>query len=156
MEHSGISFGNQIQGTDHFFKYDNMSKSRILIIDDEVDICKLVSGFLRTLSYDVKYANTLQEGREQLEDFKPDILFLDLNLPDGSGMSLVPFVKRNFPATRIIVISAYDNYVEKNRLKKDEVDYFIPKPFNLSLIKSTLSSLADKSENKTENPVGEA
>ena len=63
-----------------------MSLSRnALIIDDELDICMLLSNILRQQSFKTNYALNLHDAQEQLNENAPDIVLLDLNLPDGSG-----------------------------------------------------------------------
>ena len=113
---------------------------KVLIIDDEVDICKLVAGYLGKRGYEVKFAHNLKRGGELLQEFTPEIIFLDLNLPDGTGLSLVPDIRKNLPDACIIVISAYDNFKDEKRLKKEIVDYFIAKPFNLELVTEAIRS----------------
>ena len=62
-----------------------MTKERlkVLIIDDEKDLCLLIKAYLSRKNCDVHTAYTLSEGLMQVDQFLPDILFLDNNLPDG-------------------------------------------------------------------------
>ncbi len=84
-----------------------MSGKKILIIDDETDLCLLLKEYFLRKSYDVIIAHTLQEGKMLLDSYKPDILFLDNNLPDGTGWSQAPLFAANFPATYIVMVSAF-------------------------------------------------
>ena len=105
-------------------------KESVLIIDDEIDICFLLSGMLRKKGYPVSFANTLQEGIPKMETLLPSILFLDINLPDGSGLDRIREIKKKFPYTKIIMISAYDGTYERNMAMREGADFFISKPLN--------------------------
>ena len=84
-----------------------MNKGKILIIDDEVDYCVIMKNYFANRKYNVQIAFNLTEGLEQIEEFKPDILFLDNNLPDGKGWSHVePIVEKN-PHLKLFLVSAY-------------------------------------------------
>jgi DNA-binding response OmpR family regulator len=85
-----------------------MSDSRkILIIDDETDLCLLLKEYFVRKNYEVIVSHTLQEGKLLLTENKPDILFLDNNLPDGIGWTEAPLFATNFPDTYIVMVSAF-------------------------------------------------
>ena len=80
---------------------------KVLIIDDEADFCLLLKNFLVKKDYDVYLSHTLTEGMKLLEDLKPDIIFLDNNLPDGLGWEKTGYILEKHAHTRINLISAY-------------------------------------------------
>lgn len=109
----------------------------ILIIDDERDLCWLLSNTLLDKGYDVKTANTLHQGMDLLKT-KPDLIFLDLKLPDGDGMDILPVIKKKKIESIVVIISAYgseDRMVDAN---KKGVHGFIDKPFSEEKIIQTL------------------
>ena len=79
----------------------------VLIIDDETDFCLLMKNYFVRRNFEVYIFHTLEEGMKNLEKIKPDIIFLDNNLPDGLGWEKTEFIRQNFPNTRINLISAY-------------------------------------------------
>ena len=83
------------------------SIERVLIIDDETDFCLLMKNYFIRKNYEVHIFHTLAEGMKNLEKIKPDIIFLDNNLPDGLGWEKTEYICQNFPNTRINLISAY-------------------------------------------------
>ena len=83
------------------------SIERVLIIDDETDFCLLMKNYLVRKNYEVHISHTLGEGMKNLEKIKPDIIFLDNNLPDGLGWEKTEYISQHFPNTRINLISAY-------------------------------------------------
>lgn len=80
---------------------------RILIVDDEVDLCMLIKNYLSKKNYEVYTAHTLLEGFRKLESISPDVLLLDNNLPDGMGWKEAENIHRKFPNMNITLISAY-------------------------------------------------
>lgn len=123
---------------------------RILIIDDEKDLCWLLSNALLDKGYDVKTANTLRQGIDLLKK-KPDLIFLDLKLPDGDGMDILPIIKKKRVEPIVVIISAYgseDRMVDAN---EKGVHGFIDKPFSEEKIIQTLHQF-----HKTNDPESEA
>ena len=116
-------------------------KENVLIIDDEIDICFLLSHMLKKRDYAVSFATTLEEGLMKLDEQAPGVLFLDINLPDGSGLEQISKIKGRFPNTRIIMISAYDGNNERTKARLEGADHFIGKPLNKELIYSALDAL---------------
>jgi two-component system, OmpR family, response regulator len=113
-------------------------KESVLIIDDEIDICFLLSSMLRKKDYPVSFANTLEEGIPKLKALLPSVLFLDINLPDGSGLDHIREIKRLYPYTRIIVISAYDGVNERTKAMREGADHFLSKPLDMDRIYEAL------------------
>ncbi|GAA0532982.1 response regulator [Chitinophaga japonensis] len=108
-----------------------MKSSFILIIDDEPDICRLLQMSLAKQGYSVKYVHNLRAGLQHIQRQQPDILFLDIHLPDGSGLEVLPIIKQQYPALRVITISAYDNGLEKQKALSAGASYFLAKPFSI-------------------------
>ena len=82
-------------------------KKKVLIIDDEVDLCLLLKTYLKRRNYDVYYSHTLKEGMSQFQEVVPDILFLDNNLPDGTGWEKAAGLMEQYPGLQVHLISAY-------------------------------------------------
>ena len=114
---------------------------RILIIDDEADICLLLSGLLRRLGYQPTCAHFIEEGRQCLNSQQFDAVFLDLNLPDGLGFDLLPFIKEDQNEAKIIMISAFDGQAERRRATEQGADYFIGKPFTRRSVETALQTI---------------
>lgn len=84
-----------------------MSKKKVLIIDDEIDLCLLLKSYFLRKNYEVYLAHTLEQGIDFLRTIKPDMLFLDNNLPDGIGWTVAPDLATEFPGMYINLISAF-------------------------------------------------
>lgn len=116
-------------------------KEQILVVDDEVEICLLLSGMLRKMGFGAEYAHSVSEGIDKIGKREYDVVFLDLNLPDGLGFHLIPKVKKANPNSKVIIISAYDGSVERQRAMSEGAHFFIPKPFNKKMIVNALEEL---------------
>jgi len=104
----------------------------ILIIDDERDLCLLLSDALSARGYHVATANTRREGMGCLKKESPDLVFLDLKLPDGDGINILSAIRRRSPATIVNIISAYGGEERKEEAMQKGARSFIDKPFTES------------------------
>jgi two-component system OmpR family response regulator len=116
---------------------------RVLIIDDEADICLLLSGLLRRLGYQPTCAHFIEEGRQCLSSQQFDAIFLDLNLPDGLGFDLLAAIKEMQADAKIIMISAFDGQAERRRATDQGANYFIGKPFTRRSVEMALQTIQD-------------
>lgn len=77
---------------------------KVLIIDDEPDLCVLLKSYFTRKKYKVFYAHNLSEGEKLLNEIQPDVLLLDNNLPDGMGWNkIVEFEQSVIPSTIILM-----------------------------------------------------
>ncbi|WP_260607396.1 response regulator [Chitinophaga polysaccharea] len=118
-----------------------MKYPSILIIDDEPDICRLLQLTLVRHGYSVKYVHELGEGMRSIFKHQPDLLFLDIHLPDGSGLEALPVIKERCPTLPVITISAYDNAMEKQTALKAGAAFFLAKPFSLKNVDELMGSI---------------
>lgn len=112
-----------------------------LIIDDEYDICFLLSRILRNNSLDVQFVNSITEGKSHLDKLSPNVLFLDNHLPDGYGIDFIKYVKQEHPATKIVMVTAHDTTEDRKRALQEGADVFISKPFSAAEIKTALQQV---------------
>jgi len=84
-----------------------MRQTKILIIDDEADLRILLKTYFEKNNCLVMLAETLDEGMLALETFKPDHIFLDNNLPDGSGWAKTQHILMNYPQCQLNLMSGY-------------------------------------------------
>lgn len=117
------------------------STCRILIIDDEGDICYLLSNMMKQRHVKYDHANTLAQAEIAINEETPDIIFLDNHLPDGLGINFIEKIKETHPQIKIAVITAHDNITDKNKALKKGADIFIAKPFTTEQINATIDEL---------------
>jgi DNA-binding response OmpR family regulator len=85
-----------------------MKAKKVLIIDDEADFGVLMKSFFLPRQYEVYVAHTIAEGMKILDEEKPDIIFLDNQLPDGLGWGKTEFILVNHPQATLNLISGHD------------------------------------------------
>lgn len=120
-------------------KNDNL---KVLIIDDETDICYLLSTLLKQKNLETEYVNTLSDATLALKkDVPPEIIFLDNHLPDGLGMNFIEHIKNHYPQTKIVMITAHDTAADRQKALREGADYFIGKPFTRDVIYRTVDQL---------------
>lgn len=112
-----------------------------LIIDDEIDICYLLSAILRNANINSTYVNTLDEARKALDARFPEIIFLDNHLPDGMGVDFINYIKKNKPGVKVVMITAYDTQTDRLRATEAGADDFIAKPFTRQSIYNAVHKL---------------
>ncbi len=115
-----------------------MTEFKALIIDDEIDICVLLSGLLKQMGIKATFSVSLSDGEKSLSNSTFNLLFLDNNLPDGSGLERLPEIKEKYPLLNIIMISAFDGDKEREFADENGALDFIGKPLSGNSIKSTL------------------
>ena len=115
--------------------------AKVLIVDDEADICFLFDRILRKRNLHTGFASNLAEAMESIELETPSLIFLDNCLPDGQGMDIIPYLKLHYPGTHIIVVTANDSLIDKKRAFQQGADDFLGKPLSLALINNTLHKI---------------
>jgi DNA-binding response OmpR family regulator len=105
------------------------TKTKILVVDDEVKICRNVEKILAKDDYDVSHASSADEALEKMAKESYSLLISDIIMPGMNGLEFLKLVKNQWPLTKVIMFTAYastDTAVKAMRL--GAVDY-IPKPF---------------------------
>jgi len=114
---------------------------KILIVDDEGDICYLLSKLFKQKNLEYEQVNTLEQATTSLKESVPDIIFLDHNLPDGFGINSIEEIKGLYPSVKIVIITAHDSAITKNKAFKKGADFFISKPFTSEQVYNCVDSL---------------
>lgn len=115
---------------------------KALIIDDEVDICYLLSNILNQKNVHTEFATTLFDAQKMLKKENPAIVFLDNHLSDGLGVNFVKYIKENYPNAKTIMITAHDTSIDKNNALQEGIDYFLGKPFTKEKIYNIIDNLS--------------
>ncbi|RYD58144.1 MAG: response regulator [Sphingobacteriales bacterium] len=114
-------------------------RKKVLIIDDEIDLCLLLKGYFLRKNYEVYLSHTLTEGVSFMKTLQPDIVFLDNNLPDGLGWGMAPQLAAQYPSTYINLISAF--HPVKPEMPANARFSVIEKPISLTDLDRQLSEV---------------
>jgi DNA-binding response OmpR family regulator len=113
----------------------------IMIIDDNVELQEVLTDFLESDSHSVVSAKDGASAREMLPTVRPDIVFLDVGLPDSTGLELLPLIKNTLPDVRVIIITGINDYRVEDLLFEAGADQFVTKPFHGADIKDRVRKL---------------
>jgi CheY-like chemotaxis protein len=111
----------------------------VLVVDDEIDICTLLAQQLRKLGFQTSYCQSIREASDRISQSSYDLIFVDLNLTDGSGYDLIGTVREVDKDIKIIVISAYEG--ERQKILDTGASMYVPKPFTKEMIREALQKL---------------
>ncbi|HUY79719.1 MAG TPA: response regulator transcription factor [Ktedonobacterales bacterium] len=104
--------------------------ARILVIDDEAEIGGTVRTGLASAEFEVEWAQTGADGLQQATQWRPDVIILDLGLPDMDGVEVVRAL-RAWTQTRIIVLSVRSEDQDKVQALNEGADDYLTKPFSM-------------------------
>ncbi len=107
-----------------------MEEKRILLIDDEENILRIIKKFLQDNSYNVKTAKSKNEAVEILKKQKFDIVLSDYRLPDGTGLEILEFFRSIEPVKPFIMITAYGSIDGAVEAIKKGASHYIAKPID--------------------------
>ena len=127
--------------------------ARILIIEDEPDIRKTIDYNLSKESFEVFQAASVAEGEQAIQQHKPDLVILDLMLPDGSGLTMCRDIKSDSVTKDTLVILLTAKADELDRVIGFELgaDDYVTKPFSVrELILRVKAILKRRASNETE------
>ena len=131
-----------------------MSAKKVLIVDDEADICELIEITLMRMGITSQSALNLTDAKLLLKTEPFDLCLTDMNLPDGNGIDLVAHVQENFSELPIAVITAHGNMESAVKALKAGAFDFVSKPVDIQILRSLIcaaTTLPEKSTNKEKN-----
>jgi CheY-like chemotaxis protein len=119
---------------------------RVLVIDDEGDIRLLMRVMLRQAGVEVEEASSASEGLERLRTSEPDLVLLDIRLPDGDGFEILEQMKQSGQIERVpvVMVSAHSTPSTRLRALAEGAAGYVTKPFTgtelLSAVERALAS----------------
>ncbi len=120
--------------------------NKILAVDDDKDILKVLKANLELHDYEVDTADSWSAAQEILAGTKPDLVILDVMLPDGDGMEICRELRNNMPEVPVIMLTAKDKVSDKVFGLESGADDYVVKPFEtielLARIKACLRRTA--------------
>jgi two-component system KDP operon response regulator KdpE len=125
--------------------------ARVLVVDDELQIVRGLKVILRNAGFTVEAAATKADALDAVAVRPPDVMVLDLVLPDGSGVEVCEEV-RNWSQLPILVLSALGDQREKVRALDAGADDYITKPFGSDELTARLRALLRRSADSGSSP----
>jgi two-component system KDP operon response regulator KdpE len=129
------------------------SKTRVLVVDDEAAILRFLKPALEASDYEMASAGTVAEAIKRVASESPDIVLLDLGLPDGDGKDVIRRA-REWSDVPIIVLSARERETEKIEALDLGADDYVNKPFNVGELMARMrTALRHRMQRKAEIPL---
>jgi len=125
-------------------------RGKILVVDDEASLRQLLKTILRA-EYTLTEADSSAALKQLFSQPAPDLVLLDLNLPDANGLELIPQIKKNWPATEIIVLTGQATFDAAVEATKCGAYHFINKPFDNHALLVTIDRALENKRQKEEN-----
>src|SRR5262245_52506706 len=106
-----------------------LRKSRkALVVEDEGEMGLLLNIFLDEKEMELDYVSDIVSAHDYLEKTQPAIVILDNKLPDGFGVDFITYIKKKYPAVKILMISAFGT--ARDVALENGADLFLEKPFS--------------------------
>jgi DNA-binding NtrC family response regulator len=108
--------------------------TKVLIIDDDLDILETIGALLQDRGFEIHSADTVEDGLKAIPEISPDLVLLDVLFPEDShlGFKTTRIIKERFPGLTIFLLSAVNReYAFNGNEEKVEADEFLIKPVNI-------------------------
>lgn len=117
-------------------------KKKILIVDDNPSIRSFLKVPLSS-EYDISEASTAEEAKEQYSQQEPDLIILDLGLPDEDGFEVLYMIREenNDMDTKVVILTVRDDGVSRDKAAKLKADEYVTKPFRFGDVYEIISDL---------------
>ena len=111
---------------------------RILVVDDEPEICHLIEKILKREGYQVDVSFSGMEALQMIRSFNYHLLLTDLEMPGIDGLELIRKAKKQNPEIRVIMVTGNTTVDIDIRSLRHRIDGYIKKPFNISELKKVV------------------
>ncbi|HEX3719380.1 MAG TPA: sigma-54 dependent transcriptional regulator [Verrucomicrobiae bacterium] len=105
-------------------------KAKIMVVDDTEEVRNLIATILERSDYDTVQKGTAAQLLASFGEPQPDVILLDLQLPDGNGLELLPQIKKQWPDTEVIMLTGYATFDNAVEATKRGAYHFQSKPFD--------------------------
>jgi len=112
---------------------------KLLVVDDEIDICNFVRSFFELRGFEVLTALNGDEAMSKLSKSKPDVVILDVMMRQGKeGLEYLPKIKKTLPSAKVIMVTGLEDEETVASAKASGADDYITKPLVLEYLESTV------------------
>lgn len=126
---------------------------KILIIEDETDLCDVIKSFLEGEKYIVETANDYADGLTKLANYDYDCVLLDIMLPGGTGMQLLTELRAIGKDDSVIIVSAKDSVEDKVEGLELGADDYLAKPFHLAELLARIKTIIRRKNHHGEQAI---
>jgi two-component system response regulator AtoC len=116
-----------------------MQVSKILVVDDEPEVRKLIEHFLTDRGYQVRLAANGREGLAAIDSFSPDVVLLDMHMPEMDGLETLKELAVRAPGLPVIMVTVNEDVQTTSQLLQLGAADYVPKPFNLDYLEQAIN-----------------
>jgi len=117
--------------------------NRLLIVDDEAEICEFLKSFFEDRDFQVAVAHDGTKAFEQVELFHPDVVLLDIQMPGMDGLQTLKKIKEVHPRVKVIMVTAVETQEKIEEAMRLGADNYITKPLSLEYLEKDVQDKID-------------
>ncbi len=113
-----------------------MAVTRLLVVDDEPEICDFLKSFFEDRDFEVKTALSGERALELVETFRPQVMLLDIKMGNMDGLAVLRKVKEKNPRLKVIMVTALETTEKIEEAMRLGADNYITKPLSLEYLEN--------------------
>ena len=117
---------------------------KLMIVDDEVDICDFVKNFFKERDFDVSVAYNGKEALRLIDTVNPNIVLLDLKMPVIGVMEVLKEINKKHPTIKVIIVTAVEDIEKAEEAKRHNAIEYITKPLVLEQLERSVMTIAEQ------------
>jgi two-component system, response regulator, stage 0 sporulation protein F len=117
--------------------------SKLLIVDDEVEICEFLRSFFEDRDFEVAVANSGVQALEKVGLFHPEVVLLDIQMPGMDGLQVLKKIKETYPKVKVIMVTAVETQEKIEEAMRLGADNYITKPLSLEYLEKDVQDKID-------------
>lgn len=116
---------------------------RLLIVDDEIEICEFLKSFFEDRDFKVMTAPDGTKALEQVALFHPEVVLLDIQMPGLDGLQTLKKIKETYPKVKVIMVTAVETQEKIEEAMRLGADNYITKPLSLEYLEKDVQDKID-------------
>lgn len=121
-----------------------MRIKKMLVVDDEREICDFLKAFFEERDFDVCTANSGEAALREIEKAKPQVVLLDVHMPGMDGMNALRQIKAKYPNIKVIMVTALETRDKIEEAIRLGADNYITKPLSLEYLEKDVREKIDQ------------
>ena len=110
--------------------------TKLLVVDDEPEICDFLKSFFEDRDFEVHTALSGEDALREAEAFRPQVMLLDIKMAGIDGLSVLKKVKQRLPRTKVIIVTALETTDKIEEAMRLGADNYITKPLSLEYLEN--------------------
>lgn len=109
---------------------------KLLIVDDEIEICEFLKSFFEERNYQIKTATSGEQALKAVDEFKPSVVLLDIKMSGVDGIQVLQKIKAKHPRIKVIMVTALETRDKIEECLRLGADNYITKPLSLEYLEN--------------------